>query len=202
MQITRVTYGYTTLPQSWIVEGGDDKEAVPIDFSFFLLQDGKRTILVDAGCDSAFGFTMTDFIGPVEALRRLGVAASEVTDILITHAHGDHMEGVRNFPGAHVYIHRLEYEKGKKYLSDGQPVTLFDDRLTPFDGVTMVHIGGHSSGSCVVEVGRTVLCGDECYSRYNLEHQVPTAKTCNIERSRAFIERYSTGWETMLCHQP
>lgn len=201
MQITRVTYGYTTLPKNWIVAGADN-EPVPIDFSFFLLRDGKRTVLVDAGCDTVSGFVMTDFIGPVEALRRLGVAAEEVTDILITHSHGDHMAGVRNFPKAHVYVHRLEYEKGKKYLCEGQPVTLVDDRLAPFEGVTMVHIGGHSPGSCVVEVGSTVLCGDECYTRYNLIHKVPTASSCNKAKSQEFIDRYATGWETLLCHQP
>ena len=202
MQITRVTYGYTSMDMSWIIAGGDKETRFPIVLSFFLLRSQDRTILVDAGCDSMKGFVIRDFIGPVEALRRLGVAPEDVTDILITHSHADHMAGIVHFPHAHIYLNRLEYEKGKKYLLESQPLTLFDDHLTPFEGVTMVHIGGHSPGSCVVEVGRTVICGDECYSRYNLEHKVPTAKTCNVERSQAFVDRYCTGWETLLCHQP
>ena len=203
MDITRVVYGYTTLPEELIIPGGCADTAVPIDLAFFLLRTGGHTVLVDAGCDDMAGFVLRDFIGPVEALRRLGVAPEDVTDVIITHAHEDHMAGVCHFPGAHVYVQRQEYERGRRYLAQGQTVTCFDDELTPFPGVRIVKIGGHSIGSCVVELeGRTVLCGDEVYSRRNLTELIPPGRPRCPDKSRAFLAAYARGWACLLCHEP
>ena len=75
-------------------------------------------------------------------------------------------------------------------------------------GVRVVPIGGHAPGSSVVEVeleleGKTkVLCGDECYSFYNLKNRVPTATCFCPEKSRAFLQRYAGGaYECLLCHE-
>lgn len=201
MELTRVVYGKSTMAKSMIFEGGGE-ERVPIDFAFFLLRLDERVILVDVGCDTMKGFPMEDFIGPVEALRRLGVSPDSVTDAIITHAHGDHMEGLRHFPGIRVYIQQEECKKGQKHIRPDQTVVTFDRELTIAAGVRVVTIGGHSIGSCVVELeGKTVLCGDECYARYNLEQGVPTASSCDREKSRQFIERYAESWECLLCHQ-
>jgi glyoxylase-like metal-dependent hydrolase (beta-lactamase superfamily II) len=203
MELQRIVYGYTTLPESWVFSGGSKDTAVPIDLAFFLLRLPGHTVLVDCGCDDMKGFLLRDFIGPVEALRREGLAPEDITDILITHAHGDHMAGVRHFPKAHVYIQQEELTRGQKYLLPTHTVTTFGKELTPFPGIRMVCIGGHSIGSAVVELeNKTVLCGDECYTRYNLRHLVPTASSCNPENSKHFIDTYGHGWITHLCHEP
>ena len=202
MQITRVVYGRSTLPESSILPGGSREVRCPIDFAIFLVCGQGRKILVDSGCETMPGFVMEDFIGPVEALARLGVQAEEITDVIITHAHHDHMASVARFPNARVYLQSLEYEKGKKYLTGDQPVQLFEEALELLPGVKIVKIGGHTKGSCVVEVGNTVLCGDECYSMKNLIHRIPSPSTSCPENSRAFIDRYAQGWITMLCHDP
>jgi len=113
MDITRVVYGYTTLPERMVLPGGGN-DPIPIDLAFFLIRLPEHTVLVDAGCDTMKGFVLRDFIGPVETLRQLGVATNEITDIIVTHAHGDHMAGIIHFPHARIIVQRQALEKGRK----------------------------------------------------------------------------------------
>ena len=200
MDITRVVYGYTTLPERMILPGCEE-DPIPIDLAFFLIRLPSATVLVDAGCDSMKGFVLRDFIGPVEALRRLGVETEQITHIIVTHAHGDHMAGIVHFPNATIIGQRQALEKGAKYLLPTHTVIPFDEEYSTLAPLKAVHIGGHAIGSCVVEAGDTVLCGDECYSHINFERNIPTASSRDPERSRAFLERYRS-WKRLLCHQP
>ncbi len=200
MDITRVVYGRTTLPERAILPDGGERP-VPIDLAFFLIRLPGATVLVDAGCDSMKGFVLRDFIGPVEALRRLGVSTEAVTHIIVTHAHGDHMAGIVHFPNAAIIAQRQVLEKGEKYLLPTHTVIPFDGEYTALAPLRAVHIGGHAAGSSVVEAGDTVLCGDECYSHINFQRNIPTASSHDPERSRAFLERYGS-WKRMLCHEP
>ena len=104
MKITRITYAHGAMGMDWIVAGGDTNIRVPIDFAFFLLEDGQHKILVDAGCDGIKGFCLRDLVSPPEALRRHGVEPEEIEHIIITHGHLDHIEGIRHFPNAHIYM--------------------------------------------------------------------------------------------------
>ena len=59
--------------------------------------------------------------------------------------------------------------------------------------------------SCVVEVTQGseqyVLCGDECYTFYNLKNQVVTGSCFCKEKSEEFIEKYGSGeYICLLCH--
>ena len=204
--LRRVTFGSTTIPESWIFAGGDETKAVPIILSVFLIEAGSEKILVDAGCHTMPGFVVEDHIGPVAALQAMGVDAKEITGVVLTHAHHDHSEAVSAFPNATVYIQQLEYDAGRKYIPQETPVVVFDDALQITDGVRVVCSGGHCPGSCVVECSYSgkayVLCGDECYGLYNIRNRIPTATSCNPEKSRAFIAQYANSRHVcLLCHQ-
>ncbi len=83
--------------------------ANPVEASInaFLIQDGKRMILVDTGSGELFG---PGFGGKLpDSLDSLGIKPDEITDILITHIHTDHTGGlVRQgkpvFPNATVHV--------------------------------------------------------------------------------------------------
>ncbi len=204
--LKRVTFGRTTIPESWIFAGGAEEKAIPIILSVFLIETEHRKILVDAGCDTMPGFAVEDFVGPVSALQDLQINPEQITDVILTHSHHDHIEAVSAFPNATVYIQKQEYEQGKKYIPANTPVVTFLQEYTVEDGVRIVCIGGHTTGSCVVECrynGKDyVLCGDECYSLYNIQNRAPTATSCSAECSRAFIERYTQKtYQCLLCHQ-
>ena len=204
--IIRIKYADTLMPKSWVYEGGSKDDKIPIIFSVFLVLTENKRILVDAGCETMQGFAMRNFKSPMVVLEEIGYKTEEITDIVLTHAHHDHIECVKYFKNATVHIQCDEYEIGKKYLSENTDVLTFCDQKEIDEGVKAVKIGGHSIGSCVVECqkdGKTfVLCGDECYSFYNLINKVPTATTSSPQKSKMFIDKYSKSpYECLLCHE-
>ena len=78
-----------------------------------LLKKSDRNILVDTG----EGFYDEENAGKlVYSLTAAGFTPESVTDILITHAHGDHIGGILSkngdfvFPNARYYISSQEFE--------------------------------------------------------------------------------------------
>ena len=51
---------------------------------------------------------MPNWVSPVRLLGEFGVAATEVTDIVLTHCHFDHMGSVAEFPNAMIHIQKSE----------------------------------------------------------------------------------------------
>lgn len=205
IEIIPINYGKSVLPESMIFENGAENKFRPIVFKIYLIKTEKRLILVDAGCETMPGFDMRDFIGPVKALKNIGILPEQITDLIITHAHHDHIECAKCFKNATLYIQKDEYEAGKGYLTESPNIRVFDNEMQICDGIKAVKIGGHSKGSSIVEITKQdntyIIAGDECYMRDCLEKQIPTGASHNPEKSRYFINKYGNGEYTVfLCH--
>lgn len=205
IEIIPIEYGKSVLPESWIFQNGAENKLRPIVFRVYLIKTENRLILADAGCETMPGFVMTDFIGTVKALENIGVKAEEITDLIITHAHHDHIECAKYFKNAVIYIQKDEYESGKGYLAENLNIRTFEEEMLICDGIKAVKIGGHSKGSSIVEIAGTdrtsIIAGDECYMRDCLTKQIPTGISYNSEKSRDFIQKYGVGEYTVfLCH--
>lgn len=205
IDIIPIDYGKSVLPESWIFENGAENKLRPIVFRVYLIKTENRLILADAGCETMPGFVMTDFIGPVKALRNIGVKADEITDLMITHAHHDHIECAKYFKNAVIYIQKDEYEAGKGYLPENLNILTFDEEMQICDGIKAVKIGGHSKGSSIVEITdsgkKYIIAGDECYKGDCLTKQIPTGSSYNPEKSRDFVKKYGNGeYTVLLCH--
>lgn len=205
IEIIPIDYGKSVLPESMIFQNGAESKFRPIIFRIYLLKTENRLILVDAGCETMPGFDMKDFIGPVKALCNIGISPEEITDLIITHAHHDHIECVKHFKNAVIYIQKDEYEVGKGYLAENLNIRTFDEEMLLCDGIKAVKIGGHSKGSSIVEINQGdtqyIIAGDECYMRDCLVKQIPTGISYNPEKSRAFIQKYGRGeYTVLLCH--
>lgn len=205
IEIIPIDYAKSTLPESWVFLNGDKDVKVPIVFRVFLLKTANRLILVDAGCVTMPGFDMVDFIGPIKALHNMGISPEDITDVVLTHHHHDHIECVKEYKNAVVYIQKDEYEKGKQSIGAEQTVKTFDDEMQVCDGVKVIKISGHSVGSSIVEIDGedkpTIIAGDECYSRQCLIKKIPTGMSNNSEASKAFVEKYgSDQYNVLLCH--
>jgi len=99
-------------PVSELVMGGPKDQKVDLAMVFWLIRGGGHTILFDCGFHNEKffkDFPMKDYLRPDEALKTAGVQPGEVTDIVISHAHWDHMGGLDLFPKAHVWIQKDEY---------------------------------------------------------------------------------------------
>ena len=205
IDIIPIDYGKSVLPESMIFQNGAGNKFRPIIFRIYLIKTENRLILVDAGCETMPGFVMTDFIGTVKALNNIGISPEEITDLIITHAHHDHIECAKYFKNAVIYIQKDEYEAGKGYLAENLNIRTFDEEMQICDGIKAVKIGGHSKGSSIVEITdadkKYIIAGDECYMRDCLAKQIPTGVSYNPEKSRAFIKKYGKGeYTVLLCH--
>ena len=206
MKIISVEYGKSVLPENMIFINGDENKSREIVFKVYLIKTDEKLILVDAGCETMPGFVMRDFIGTVQALENINITPNEITDVVITHSHHDHIECVKYFKNAVIHIQRDEYESGKGYISDDFKVNIFENEFSVFENVKIVKIGGHSKGSCIVEIasdGETyIISGDECYLRECLLKKIPTGSSFNQKASREFVEKYSDSrYTVLLCHE-
>ena len=188
-------YAQSTLPERMVFAGGDWEKRVPISFAIYCIQVGGRNILVDAGCDTMPGFEMEWISSPAAVLQAAGLTAAEITDVVLTHSHHDHIDGVKHFENAVIHITKTEYEKGKAYIPEGASVNAFETEYELAPGVRIVLWGGHATGSAIVElaVGEAihVFAGDECYTNANITERIPTGACANPEKAMEFIQKYS-----------
>ncbi|HEY7380915.1 MAG TPA: MBL fold metallo-hydrolase, partial [Gaiella sp.] len=89
---------------------GEPDAAVGMDYFFYVLRDGERTVLVDTGFDPTVGERRgrTTVCPPVEALALLGIRPEEVSLIVVTHLHYDHIGNLAAFPEAELAVHERE----------------------------------------------------------------------------------------------
>ena len=98
-----------------LVNGAYGKGVVDVPFSFVLARQGEYVVLVDtgfmnegsgAGMSAKFG--IPEWISPLRMLAELGVAPDDVTHILLSHAHFDHMGSIGEFRRAKLFIQKRE----------------------------------------------------------------------------------------------
>ncbi|MHC4640165.1 MAG: N-acyl homoserine lactonase family protein [Planctomycetota bacterium] len=129
----------------------------------------------------------------VEALKRHGIDAGDVSHVIVTHLHPDHYDYFDAFPNARFVVNRHEYEEttgkrggGRNRLAadvrkalEKRPNALQlvdDEEIVP--GVRVFGLGCHTSGSQGVLVrtwmGPVVMTGDVVYKYENIEKERPT----------------------------
>ena len=205
-KIEKLVFAESVMPWAMIRKDGSPTETTPIVFAFFLLRTDAGNILVDTGCEHMDTFPLYGYRPPVSVLEQAGVRPEEIAHVILTHGHHDHVACTGYYPQAVVHIHEEALAGAKKYLENNLKLHVFTEDFALQDGLRVAWIGGHSPGSCVVECDLNgccyVLCGDECYHRYNLENKEPTATACCWKHSQAFIEKYTQdGYVCLLTHE-
>jgi glyoxylase-like metal-dependent hydrolase (beta-lactamase superfamily II) len=120
-EITAVSDGTIDLPVDQLLKESPQKtrtglqktfQKAPLETSVnaFLINTGKRLVLVDAGAGSLFGPTLGKLASNIEAS---GYELEDVDDVLLTHMHPDHaggltVNGVVQFPNATVHAVKQE----------------------------------------------------------------------------------------------
>lgn len=103
-------------PIASLVQGTHEAGLIDLPFSFVLARSGDRIVLVDTGfMKEGLGGEMSDsfgipyWISPLRMLEEFDVKPEDVTDIVLSHAHFDHMGSVYKFPNAQIYIQKREW---------------------------------------------------------------------------------------------
>ncbi|MGN7889108.1 N-acyl homoserine lactonase family protein [Dyadobacter sp. 22481] len=108
-------------------DGAPKDVPVPISFMFWVLKGSNgKNVLVDAGFlpekvkEEAF-FKIAGYIRPDSALLKVGLKAGDITDMIISHPHWDHIGGLGLFPNAQVWMQRLDFQGfvGTAWQKDG-----------------------------------------------------------------------------------
>jgi glyoxylase-like metal-dependent hydrolase (beta-lactamase superfamily II) len=190
-------------PVSELVVGAPQGEKIEIAMVVWLIRGGGHNILFDSGFHRESwlkSFPMKDYVRPDEAVKLAGVKPGEVTDIVISHAHWDHMDGVDLFPKATVWIQKEEfrYYTGEAWQAggnhggidpeDAQALVKIntEGRLRLVDGDDQEILPGiraftgarHTYASQYLRVdGKLpyVLASDNCYLYRNLEKRMASA---------------------------
>jgi glyoxylase-like metal-dependent hydrolase (beta-lactamase superfamily II) len=155
--------------------------------TFVFVEDDGQVTLVDAGAKRAPKKV-------VAGLAHIGVAPDDVTRLLVTHAHPDHvggLSGLRGRTGATVAVH----ERDAAYVREGKGPVLDHSTLggrlmrrkgksapTPVDdelvdgqvldvagGLRVLHTPGHTPGHIALlhEPSRVLITGDSVLNAFN-----------------------------------
>jgi len=198
-------YAQSTLSESMVFDCGSQMKQIPIAFAIYLIKSNGKNIIVDAGCNTMPGFDMKKFYSPAFVLRQIDLSEEDITDVIITHSHHDHIEAIKYFRNAIIHITEKEFENGKDYIPDEFKINIFSGEYNITPQIKVIEVGGHSKGSSIVEIKTKdlihILAGDECYTNANIENQICTGSFYNKDKSTQFIEKYSNKkYRVHTCH--
>ena len=191
---------------SGLVAGADAARKMDIAMMVWLVRGGGRNILIDSGFYREQFFKqwkVADFARPSDAVARTGVKPEEITDLIVTHMHWDHADGMDLFPNAKIWLQKdeLEYYAGSAWQSrrthggiepddvmvavklntQGKVGLVNGDAQEILPGLTCYTGGKHTYASQFVAVntaaGTIVLASDNMYLWENLEKHAPIAQT-------------------------
>jgi glyoxylase-like metal-dependent hydrolase (beta-lactamase superfamily II) len=179
---------------------GDAHETgeMPLYYYVWAIVGAERTLIVDTGFGAEVGRKRGRTItAPVEeGLRTIGIEASSVTDVVITHMHYDHCGNDEIFDSAtyHLQDAEMEYATGRcmchhsiAHAFEADDVArmvkrVFSGRVQFHDGVSELapgislhRIGGHTKGLQSVRVeterGPVVLASDASHFYAHMEQR-------------------------------
>lgn len=159
----------------------NDKNQIELACEPILIQYEGKNYLIDTGV--GFGklnekqlrnFGVSEQSTLFESLQDLGMTASDIDAVLMTHMHFDHAGGltywegdqlVPTFPNATVYVTQTEWDEMRNpnirsrntyWKENWEPVQhlvkTYEGEIEVAPGVKMIHTGGHSEGHAVIRL--------------------------------------------------
>ncbi len=159
-------------------------ENIPSPYIAMLLEKGNQKILVDSGIgfsEEPIVFKGKTFVlkGRLQQLlAKANINTGDITDVVITHFHPDHIGGVHTsdgelvFKNAKFHLHQNEWDFWHTSKSDAQPPLFkffIEKNITPLkngnlnfitqdyqqicDGIISVNAEGHTAGQVALIIG-------------------------------------------------
>jgi glyoxylase-like metal-dependent hydrolase (beta-lactamase superfamily II) len=208
-------------PVSGLVAGADPSRTIDVPVMVWLLKGNGRQILIDSGFyrqKFIERWKVRDFRSPAAATEAAGVKPDAITDVIISHVHWDHVDGVDLFPNATVWIQREEYgyytgeawqsgsthggvdEEDMRALLNvnmrGQLRFVNGDDQEIIPGIRCYTGGRHTWASQFVSAtlaaGTAVFASDNVYLYENLDKHVSIAQTLDAASNLKAQDRIRT----------
>lgn len=213
---------------------GEPDGPLGMDYFFWVIRNRDRTVLVDCGFSPQGGRVRgrTQLAEPLAALSDLGLSPADVDQLVVTHAHYDHIGNLSSFPDCEVVVaadeiafwsgpyagrrqfaHSVETEELtalSAVVADGR-ARLVGDETEVAPGIRAIKVGGHTPGQLVVVVrtaqGETMLASDAVHYYEELDLDRPFSGVAALpEMYRAFdlIREFQQGAGTTVVasHDP
>ena len=192
--VVRVGRSETARRNLFIVDKRLPKQ-IEVAFVFWIIEGNGRLILVDTGFTNRAmidRWKILDYLSPEKALAAAGFRPDQVTDIILTHNHWDHIGGLPKFSkgticsalprggipkrgGSSPIVRRLRSAKkaGQLHVISGM------QQIAP--GIAVVPVGLHAPGFQYVVVknaaGLWVIASDIAPLLANFQRKIPTGQT-------------------------
>ncbi|MEQ8330423.1 MAG: N-acyl homoserine lactonase family protein [Longimicrobiales bacterium] len=211
-EILAARYGTVPgFPLRGLLPDAPEGETLDIAMAVWVVRNDERVVLFDTGFFRPVWFDrfeVRDYERPDSLLMRVGIRPEDVTDVVVSHAHWDHMGGLELFPEAMVWIQDAEYGyyTAAAWQPGGNAGGIDPDdiahlvarnlagsvRLIPGDdveilpGITVYTGARHTYASQYVRVGGAapfVLASDNAYLDRNVAEERAGATFSAVDRA-------------------
>ncbi|PYZ93341.1 MBL fold hydrolase [Salipaludibacillus keqinensis] len=185
-----------------------EDRSMPMDYYVWLIKSDQHTILVDTGFTEKVGNKRgREFLrAPVDSLRDIGINGNDITHVILTHMHYDHIGNLDSYPNATfvvqdsemafwtgryaskpMFLNHIESEDVVYLVRENlkNKLKFVDGNEEIFPGVNVYKTGGHSAGLQIVTVetsiGRVVLASDAAHYYENLNLERPFSTIHDLE---------------------
>jgi glyoxylase-like metal-dependent hydrolase (beta-lactamase superfamily II) len=178
------------------------EKVTEINYYIWMIKGKDEILIVDCGVAPTLAQEMNlqGYINPLEVLERIGIKATQVKKVIITHIHFDHANGAELFPNATFYIQEREFHfwikdptakkppfsmlsdpVGNSYLAKlegtGRLILVNGDQeILP--GIELLLAPGHTPGLQAVAVNTAkgiAIVGSDCAHIFrNYEEEIPS----------------------------
>ncbi len=189
-------------PLAKVLWNTDWERKIEIHYYLWAVKGEDRAVIVDCGVSPSLAQEMglEGYINPVDLLGEVGIQASEVREVVITHIHFDHADGTGLFPEATFYVQEKEFNfwmkdpvakkppflmlsapgrnKGLAKLEGTERLVLLRGDVVLKPGIELLLAPGHTPGLQVVAVNTArgvAIVGSDCAHVFrNYDEEIPS----------------------------